>query len=92
MPFALDVQARLDDLSAVGLFEQSQSELIRWSAQLDPAQLRGLYATFSTVTALPKDDQQRLLDGLVQLAQSEFGSRVVRHFVTAVYTANRTRI
>jgi SAM-dependent methyltransferase len=88
-PFALDVHARLDDLSAVGLFEQPRSELIRWSAQLDPAQLRGLYATFSTVTALPRDDQQKLLDELVQLAQSKFGSLVVRRFVTAVYTARR---
>jgi SAM-dependent methyltransferase len=87
--FSLDVDARLGDLAAVGLFEQLQSELIRWSVRLDTAQLRGLYATFSTLTALPPDDQQKLLDELVQLAQSRFGGSVERRFVTAVYTARR---
>ena len=67
-------------------------ELIRWSAQLDTAQLRGLYATFSTLTALPPDDQQKLLDELVQLAQSRFGCSVERRFVTAVYGASRKAV
>jgi SAM-dependent methyltransferase len=87
--FALDVDARIDDLHAVGVFEDIQSEVIRWEATFDAAQVRELYGTFSPVSRLPDGERQRLLDALGRVAEEHFGGRVERPMLTPVYTARR---
>ena len=89
-PFALDVEARLADLAAARGFTNVEHELLPWTAQMDPSQIRALYSTFSTVAVLPEDKQRRVLDQLAELVVSRFSGRVERRFVTSIYTALRT--
>ena len=86
IPYALDTAARLADLSAAG-FSSDPPEFIGSTVVLDPPCLRRLYATYSNVTALPPLQRERLLDGLVSVAERQFGGRVERNMVTAIYTA-----
>jgi SAM-dependent methyltransferase len=88
-PFALDVDARVADLRAVGEFADIASETIRWTAVLDTAQVRGLYATFSPISRLHAPERQQLLDALARIADDDFGGRVERPLVTPIYTARR---
>jgi SAM-dependent methyltransferase len=88
-PFALDAEARLADLRAVGEFDDVAGEVIRWEATFDTAQLRALYATFSPIRRLPPAEQQRLLEALGRIADDHFGGRVERPMVTPIYTARR---
>lgn len=84
--FALDTEARLADYSAAG-FVADAPQLIRWTLRLEAQAMRRLYATYSNVTALPAEEQTRLLDGLVEVAERVFGGTVERNLTTAIYTA-----
>ena len=88
-PFALDREARIADLEAVGAFETIAFENLRWTLVLDSRQVRALYATFSHITTLPDQQRERLLDGLQEIAAQEFSGRVERNMCTAIYTARR---
>lgn len=87
--FALDVEARRADLAAAGRFERVESEVVRWDARLGAAEVRALYATFSSIGRLPGPERERLLDEISRIASDEFGGRVERPFVTVLYTAQR---
>ena len=63
--------------------------MIQWTLELDPTAVRRLYATYSNVTALPPAERERLLDGLSEVAERQFGGRVERNRKTAIYTARR---
>ena len=84
--FALDSAARLEDFASAGL-RADPPELIRWTLRLDPAGVRRLYATYSNVSALPPAERERLLDGLTDIAERQFGGKVERNLTTAIYTA-----
>ena len=53
------------------------------------AKLRGLYATFSPIQKQPEAKRERILDGLVAIAEKEFGGVVKRPFLTVVYLSKR---
>ena len=91
-PFALDVEARRADLVATDRFLDIESEVLRWSARLSSAEIRALYATFSSISRLPEDERQRVLDEIARIADGEFGGEVERPFVTVLYTAQRNRV
>jgi len=63
--------------------------LIRWTAELDNAQLRALYASMIRIRRLPADEQQGILDQICLLADHDFAGRVQRPFMTAMYTGRR---
>ncbi len=86
VPHALDAPARLAEFAAAG-FAADPPEFIKSTVVLDPAGVRRLYSTYSNVTALPEIEREALLDGLVTVAEREFGGRVERNQVTAIYTA-----
>ena len=88
-PFALDETARREDLEAAGAFEEIRFERYDATLVLDPARVRALYATFSSVNLLPDADREALLDRLARIAADDFGGRVERKLITAVYTARR---
>lgn len=89
-PFALDVEARLGDLRADGLFENEHVVMYPWTLELDPAQVRALYATYSQFSVLKDGERNRILDGLAEIAAGpEFNGHVERNMVTAIYTARR---
>jgi SAM-dependent methyltransferase len=84
--FASDADARLADFAAAG-FAADEPQFLRWTLALDPEGVRALYATYSNVTALPALEQTRLLDGLFDIAATQFAGRVTRNMTTAIYTA-----
>lgn len=88
LSFASDAGARLADFGAAG-FVADEPQFLRWTLALDPEGVRALYATYSNVTALPAPEQARLLDGLFDVAATQFAGRVERNMTTAIYTARR---
>jgi hypothetical protein len=87
--FALDRDDRLDDLQAVGEFEEIEFELLRWTFVVDPDRVRALYATFSHIAILDAAERERILDGLHEIAATDFGGRVERHMLTPIYICRR---
>jgi SAM-dependent methyltransferase len=88
LPFGLDTEARLADFAAAGL-SADPPQLLRWTLRLDTGAMRRLYATYSNVTALPAEERERLLDGLAEVAERQFGGVVERNLTTSIYTARR---
>ena len=88
IPYGLDVEARLRDLRSTG-FVPDEPEILPWTLTLDPAGVRRLYATYSNITALPPDERERVLDGLAEISEREFGGKVTRNMTTSIYTARR---
>ena len=56
---------------------------------LDAAQVRTLYEGFSHIQRLPQARRDRLLDQLIDIAQTQFGGRVERNMTSAIYVARR---
>jgi SAM-dependent methyltransferase len=86
--FALDSESRLGALAKAG-FEKSRHERFRWTRQWDTDGIRGLYSTFSPISALDPEDRQRFLDSVARIAEVEFGGRVEKPLVTSLYTARK---
>ncbi|HEV2259626.1 MAG TPA: methyltransferase domain-containing protein [Streptosporangiaceae bacterium] len=89
--FQLDAGSRRRDLTQLAGLIDVTGNLIRWTADLDTAQLRALYASMIRIRRLPPGDQRRILNQISQLADGDFGGRVRRPFVTALYTGRRPR-
>lgn len=88
LPYALDTEARLRDLREAG-FAPDAPQIDAWTLTLDAAAVRRLYATYSNINALPPDERERVLDGLMEIAERTFGGVVTRNMTTAIYTARR---
>jgi SAM-dependent methyltransferase len=82
----LDVDAQISRLSAAA-FVDVDVEVLRWTLSLDSAGTRALYATYSAINRLDTTSRTRVLDEVAFIAEREFGGRVERNMVTAVYTA-----
>jgi SAM-dependent methyltransferase len=87
--FQLDAAARCRDLAELAGLTDMSGNLIRWTAELDTAQLRALYASMIRIRRLPAGDQRRILDQVCLLADDIFAGRVQRPFITAMYTGRR---
>jgi SAM-dependent methyltransferase len=87
--FQLDVAARRRDLAGKAGLADVAGNLIRWTADLNTAQLRALYASMMTIRRRPATDQQRILDQICLVADEDFNGRVQRPFITAMYTGRR---
>jgi len=87
--FQLDAAARCRDLAERAGLTDVSGTLIRWTAELDTAQLRALYASMIRIRRLPADGQRRILDQISLLADHDFAGRVQRPFMTAMYTGRR---
>jgi SAM-dependent methyltransferase len=87
--FQLDAAARCRDLAERAGLTDVNHNLIRWTAELDNAQLRALYASMIRIRRLPADEQQGILDQICLLADHDFAGRVQRPFMTAMYTGRR---
>lgn len=90
-PYALDVVARTQEISAAGRFGPIDHTFIPWTAEQTAGQLRRFFASFSQWMALEDSARIALLDEIEQLAVDEFGGAVQRPFITAVFTAQRNR-
>ena len=88
-PFVLEERDRVRDIEAVGAFGPVAFEVVRWSRTFSSQEIRSLYGSFSSITKLPEEPRERLLDQLTRVAEDEFGGRVERPLVSAVYSAQR---
>ena len=86
--FARDAGGRLQALADAG-FEDAEHSEIHWEREWDTAGIRGLYSTFSPMSALDPGRRKELLDAVARIAEDEFGGRVERPLVTSLYTARR---
>ncbi|HUG64659.1 MAG TPA: class I SAM-dependent methyltransferase [Gaiellaceae bacterium] len=86
--FARDVERRLAAMDAAG-FEDAEHAELRWRNAWDTAGIRGLYSTFSPLSALEPARREAFLDEVAQIADTEFGGRVEKPLVTSVYTARK---
>ena len=87
-PFALDLEQRRAELEAAGL-RNVEAEVIRWTARLDAAGTRSLYSTFSSISRLPLEQREGILDEVEAIAEDSFGGQVERPFQTVIYTSQR---
>jgi SAM-dependent methyltransferase len=88
-PFELDA-----DGWRIALMEQAEltdflAERSAWSATLDAAAIRALYASTIAIRRLPESERVRVLDELERIARDDFGGRVDRLMVTGFYAARR---
>jgi SAM-dependent methyltransferase len=88
-PVALDSEARFADLRSGAWFDDIAEERMRWTLVLDPAGVAALYGSYSHISVLDEAERRRVLDGLFEIATREFGGRVERNMITALYTARR---
>lgn len=88
-PYARDSDARLAALEAAR-FADATYEAFGWDAHWDTAGIRALYGTFSPIARLDEERRTAILDGIARIAEEDFGGRVSRRLLTALYTARKT--
>lgn len=88
-PYALDVEARIGEIDAVGLFGPVRHDVIGWTGVHTVAQMRRMFASFSPWLALAPEVRDALLDDMERLAVEEFGGSVERPYLTPIYTTKR---
>lgn len=86
--YQLDTAARCRDLRVGAGLGDVESEIIRWSVELDSDRLRRLYDSMIRVRSLPPAERRRTLDA-VSAAAEHRGGRARRPFVTVMYTGRR---
>ena len=74
-------------LRASGLFGPATRRSWRWRRTFDTAAFLALIATYSNHITLPADERVALDGGLRELIDARFGGRVVREFLTILYSA-----
>ncbi len=67
------------------------AERTPWTARLDAAAIRALYASTIAIRRLPDAERDRVLDELERIARDDFGGRVDRPMITGLYAARRAR-
>ena len=90
LPFALDKSAREKEFLQAGEFELVMYAESHWQLELNPKQLRNLYAGFSNLAKLDVKERDDILNKLVYLAQTEFSGRVIRNMTSPLYLFRRT--
>lgn len=65
------------------------AERTPWTARLDAAAIRALYASTIAIRRLPDAERDRVLDELERIARIDFGDTVERPMVTGFYAARR---
>ena len=86
--FAHDAELRIAALAGAG-FEQPAHQEWLWARTWDTAGIRGLYSTFSPISALDHERREGFLDSVARVAEEEFGGHVERPLVTSLYTARK---
>lgn len=69
--------------------ESSAAQQLDWEHDHETKDLVALYATFSGTRARPEADRRALLDGVRDVADSQFGGRLRRRYITRLYTARK---
>jgi hypothetical protein len=72
-----------------GRFDNIACDSFRWTLSLTTLQVIDLYATFSPILRLPRQERQPLLDALARICEDRFGGRVEQPVITPLYTARK---
>jgi SAM-dependent methyltransferase len=88
-PFQLDREYRLRDMRTWAGLVELGDEYFPFTFVMTPTQARALYSSTAAVLRRPEFEQDALLDAIERLAQDQFGGRVERHFLIAMYTGRR---
>jgi SAM-dependent methyltransferase len=78
----------LSALEAAGFVDIS-AERIPWSRTFHAKGTREVFSTFSPLLVVDEERRTRTLDELERIARDEFGDRVEKPIVTALYTARK---
>ena len=70
-------------------FENMAYERIPWSKTFDATEIRAIFSTFSPLLVVDEERRTRTLDELERIAHEDFGDRVEKPIVTALYTARK---
>jgi len=73
------------------LFEPAEVDVFRWTGTHSTAELRALFATFSTWISRGPERKELLLDELTRIADEQFDGRVSRPYQTVVVSARKAR-
>lgn len=84
IPFALDRQARQADMRAAGFNNVEYSES-KWTVVLDTDQVGKLYEGFSSIQRLDAQSRSKVLNDLMEIADTQFDGRVERNVTTCLY-------
>ncbi|HHU0690944.1 bifunctional 2-polyprenyl-6-hydroxyphenol methylase/3-demethylubiquinol 3-O-methyltransferase UbiG [Citrobacter sp. Marseille-Q3906] len=87
-PYPLQKRERLDDLAKAG-FTEIISDEFRWESEMDARQTRQLISTFSPVARLSEMERTQFLNEIERVVKKDFGGKVKRNFVTAIYLARK---
>jgi SAM-dependent methyltransferase len=74
---------------ALAAFVDVSHERIPWSKTFDAKGIREIFSTFSPFLVVDEERRTRTLDELERIAREEFGDRVEKPIVTALYTARK---
>ena len=85
-PFAHDAENRIGALERAG-FADILPCRVEWWHTWDTDGIRSLYGSFSPVLSLDPDRRRAFLDSIAEIAERDFGGRVTKPVVTALYTA-----
>lgn len=88
-PFQLDREHRLRDMRRWAGLVDLVDEYFPFNVVMTPPQARALYSSTGAVLSRPESERHVLLHAIERLAQDQFGGRVERHFLTAMYTGRR---
>jgi hypothetical protein len=78
----------LSALESAG-FSDVSDDRIPWSKTFDAKGIREVFSTFSPFLVVDERRRTRTLDELERIAREEFGDRVEKPIVTALYTARK---
>jgi SAM-dependent methyltransferase len=87
-PFAHDGEARVTALERAG-FGDVIARRIEWAHTWDTEGIRALFGSFSPVLSLEPDRREAFLDSVAEIAERDYGGRVTKPVVTALYTARK---
>jgi SAM-dependent methyltransferase len=85
IPFALDRQAREAEFLQDGRFGLTAYLEIQWTLQLNARQVGLLYEGFSSIARLSEPERNKLLQQLMQIADTTFNGLVERYMTSPLY-------
>jgi SAM-dependent methyltransferase len=89
IPFGLDRAAREAEFARNGAFLEMFYAESRWTLTLDTARVGKLYEGFSHIQRMPAAARERLLEQLMEIAETQFGGRVERNMTSPIYLWRR---
>jgi SAM-dependent methyltransferase len=87
-PFAHDAENRIAALERAG-FAEILPRRVEWWHTWDTEGIRGLFGSFSSTLSLEPHARAAFLDSIAEIAERDFGGRVTKPVVTALYTARK---